>query len=223
MTKRRAKGEARERLVIAAAAQLIAERGLANVRIVDIAERAAMSTGHVSYYFPSKSELLMRAIRQSEETFTDVLVDQITTIRDPWERLTRLIELSAATGPGDPGWVLWFEVWSNAATDADVAKVHDELDRRAKNILLNVINYGCEQGSFHTDSPEGVVVALAALIDGLSIQLTLGAGDLTRRHLLDIALAAAQTQLGHESKKQATPPRRPPTRTAVPRKRQAAV
>lgn len=222
MTKRRAKGEARERLVIGAAAQLIAERGLANVRIADIAERAAMSTGHVSYYFPSKSELLMRAIRQSEETFTDVLVDQITTIRDPWARLTRLIELSAATGPGDPGWVLWFEVWSNAATDASVAKVHDELDRRAKAILLNVITYGCEQGAFRTDDPDRVALVLAALIDGLSIQLTLGAGELTRRHLLDVALAAAQTQLGHATEPPAAP-RRSPTRAAGPRKAPTAV
>ena len=222
MTKRRAKGEARERLVIAAAAQLIAERGLANVRIADIAERASMSTGHVSYYFPSKSELLMLAIRQSEETYTDVLVDQITTIRDPWDRLTRLIELSAATGPGAPGWVLWFEVWSNAATDADVAKVHDELDRRAKSILLDVINYGRDQGVFQTDSPEGVVLVLAALIDGLSIQLTLGAGDLTRKHLLDVVLAVARTQLGHGPDKADTPAPRP-ARTAVARKRQTAV
>ncbi len=222
MTKRRAKGEARERLVIAAAAQLIAERGLANVRIADIAERAAMSTGHVSYYFPSKSELLMLAIRQSEESFTDILVEQITTIRDPWDRLTRLIELSAATGPGDAGWVLWFEVWSNAATDADVARVHDELDLRAKTILLDVINYGCEHGSFQTDSPQRVVLVLAALIDGLSIQLTLGAGDLTRSGLVDIALATARTHLGHESDKLSMPPRRPRTRT-VERKRPSPV
>lgn len=199
MTKRQAKGEARERLVIGAAAQLIAERGLANVRIVDIAERAAMSTGHVSYYFPSKSELLMRAIRQSEETFTDLLVDQLTTIRDPWARLTRLIELSAATGVADPGWVLWFEVWSNAATDADVARVHDELDRRAKAILLDVIAYGRDQGAFQTDDPERVALVLAALIDGLSIQLTLGSGGLTRKHLLEVTLAAARTQLGGPS------------------------
>lgn len=199
MTKRQAKGEARERLVIAAAAQLIAERGLANVRIVDIAERAAMSTGHVSYYFPSKSELLMRAIRQSEETFTDLLVDQITTIRDPWARLTRLIELSAATGVADPGWVLWFEVWSNAATDADVARVHDELDRRAKAILLEVIAYGRDQGAFQTDDPARVALVLAALIDGLSIQLTLGSGGLTRKHLLEVTLTAAKAQLGAQA------------------------
>lgn len=202
MTKRRAKGEARERLVVGAAAQLIAERGLANVRIADIAERAAMSTGHVSYYFPSKSELLMRAIRQSEETFTDLLVEQLTTIRDPWARLTRLIELSSSTGPGDPGWVLWFEVWSNAATDPDVATVHDELDRRAKAILVDVIMYGREQGAFHCGDPQAAALMLASLIDGLSIQLTLGAGSLTRKHLLDVAFAAARTEL------QVSPPKR---------------
>jgi AcrR family transcriptional regulator len=195
VTKRRAKGEARERLVVEAAAQLIAERGLANVRIADIAERAAMSAGHVSYYFPSKSELLMRAIRQSEENYTDLLVDQLATIRDPWARLTRLIELSSASGQGDPGWVLWFEVWSNAATDPEVARVHDELDHRARAILLNVITYGVEQGAFDPADAESAALMLSALIDGLSIQLTLGAGGMTRKRLVDVAFDAARTQL----------------------------
>ena len=195
MTKRRAKGEARERLVVGAAAQLVAERGLANVRIADVAERAAMSTGHVSYYFPSKSELLMRAIRQSEDNYTDLLVEQITTIPDPWARLTRLIELSTATGPGDPAWVLWFEVWSNAAIDPDVARVHDELDRRAKAILLDVITFGTKKAVFQPADPEQATLMLAALIDGLSIQLTLGAHGMDRRRLMDVVLVAARVEL----------------------------
>ena len=43
MTTRRTKGVEREALVVRAAGQAIAERGLANVRMADVAERAGMT------------------------------------------------------------------------------------------------------------------------------------------------------------------------------------
>ena len=196
MTKRQTRGAAREELILTAVTELIAERGLANIRFSDVAERADMSPGHVTYYFPSKSELLMRAIRQSEEAFTDQLELEIHTIEDPWERLSRLVELSASTGPRDPGWVLWFEVWANAALDPDVAKVHEELDARARGILVDVIRYGRDRGAFTTDDPDTAAVLISAAIDGLSIRLTLGASGLDRAELLRLCSDAAQGYLG---------------------------
>jgi AcrR family transcriptional regulator len=195
VTKRRAKGKAREELVVGAAAQAIAERGFANVRVSDVAERAGMSPGHVSYYFPSKGDLLMRAIRQSEERLSELVAEEIRGIRDPWKRLERLIEASAASGPGDPGWLLWFEVWSNAALDPDVARLHDELDARWRSILSDVIRYGCERGAFEAKDPDETALLLSALVDGLSIQLTLGSASLDREGLLHLCRAAARAHL----------------------------
>ena len=195
MTKRRAKGQSREELVVGAAAQAIAELGLSNVRFTDIAERAGMTPGHVTYYFPSKSDLLMRAIRLSEESLVAQVAAEIDRIRDPWKRLDRLISLSAASGPGDPGWVLWFQVWLTAANDPDIARVHDELDARWRAIRVGVIRYGCELGAFEAADPEAVALILSAVIDGLSIQLTLGSSSLNRTQLLRSCRAAARLHL----------------------------
>lgn len=195
MTTRREARAAREELVVGAAAQAIAERGFANVRVSDVAERAGMSPGHVTYYFPAKADLLMRAIRQSEEALVAQVADELMEVPDPWERLDRLVGLSAATSHGDPGWVLWFEVWSNAALDPDIARVHDELDRRWRMIVSDVIRYGCAQGAFQTDDPEETALLLSAVIDGLSIQLTLGSTDVGRGDLLRLCQKAARALL----------------------------
>ena len=195
MTQRRAKGKTREELVVGAAALAIAERGLANVRVSDIAKRAGMSPGHVTYYFPSKSELLMRAIRRSEESFAVQVAEEIKAIGDPWKRLERLIQVSASSGVGDPGWVLWFQVWSKAALDPEVARVHDELDARWRAMLADVIWYGCDRGAFEVEDPKETALVLSALIDGLSIQLTLGSAGLDREGLLQVCQAAAQAHL----------------------------
>ncbi|WP_020392054.1 TetR/AcrR family transcriptional regulator [Kribbella catacumbae] len=195
VTKRQGRGAAREQQIVTAAAQLIAERGLANVRVTDVAERAGTSAGHVSYYFRSKTVLLMRAIQQSEDAFIDQVEATVHGIRDPWKRLARFIELSAANGPRDPGWVLWFEVWSNAALDDEVARLHEELDARSRRILAGIIRYGCEQAAFSSDDPDRSATLLAASIDGLSIQLTLGRPGLTGKGIVQLCLTTARALL----------------------------
>jgi len=181
---RRAKGLEREARIVAAAIEVIAERGLPYTRISDVAARAGMTPGHVTYYFPSKNDLLMRAIDQSEAGLVDELQAALHRIRDPWKRLDRLIELSVATGPGDPGWVLWFQVWLEGALDDGVARGHDEIGIRWRAILADALSYGMARGAFRPVDVDEVADVVSATIDGLSIQLTLGARGTSRAHLL---------------------------------------
>lgn len=192
---RRAKGEARERIVIEAAAALIAERGLANLRMSDVAERAGMSAGHVTYYFPSKTSLLMRTIEYSESSLHQEVAANLQHIRDPWRRLYQLIESSAATGRGDQGWVLWLEVWANAGLDDELAKFQAELDARWRGTLTEVIRYGCERGNFVTDDPGAVSTLLSGLIDGLSVHVTLGDEQMSGPTMMELCVRAAEALL----------------------------
>ncbi|MFF2273534.1 TetR/AcrR family transcriptional regulator [Agromyces sp. NPDC058136] len=201
MTDRRAKGRAREELVVEAAAKAIAELGLANVRVSDIAERAGMRPGHITYYFPSKTELLMLAIRQSEESLVEQAEAELGGIEEPWARLERLIELSASNGRGDPGWILWFQVWSDAATDDVVSEVHNELDEGWRQILRDVLEYGRERGAFAFDDLDEVAQILSATIDGLSIQLTVGATGVDHERLLALCLQSAAAFLGEPARR----------------------
>jgi AcrR family transcriptional regulator len=189
--KRQEKGAAREQLVVEAAAAVIAERGVANVRVADIAQQAGMSVGHVTYYFPSKAGLLIRAIQLSERALHEQVAEAIEQIVDPWERLDRLVELASPTGRGDPGWVLWFEVWATAGFDADLTKVQAELDSRWRGTLTQVIQYGCDQGAFVTADSQAVATLLSSLIDGLSIHVTLGDPEVSVEVSRDLVMRAA--------------------------------
>jgi AcrR family transcriptional regulator len=186
----------REALVVRAAGQAIAERGLANVRMTDVAERAGMTVGHVSYYFPSKIELLMRAIRASEDEHWTTVEIALTKIRDPWKRLDKLLDVAASSGARDPGWVLWFQLWLESALDADVARDHHELDARWRAILAGVIGYGVEQGAFVSADPTQDAMLLSAVVDGLSIQVTLDAPDVSRTRMMKLLKASARQMLG---------------------------
>jgi AcrR family transcriptional regulator len=192
---RRSRGRAREEHIVDAATQLIAERGMAHVRMSDIAERAGVSTGHVTYYFPSKAELLMRAIGASEERLVAQVERSVLRVRDPWRRLARLVSMSASAGRADEGWVLWFQVWHEASLDPHVAAVQDALDARWRGILADVLRYGAGLGAFHAPDPEAAARVLSAVVDGLSIQVTLGAEDLHRDDMLTLFDRTARTLL----------------------------
>lgn len=196
VSRRRTKGAVREQLIVDAAAAALAEHGLAHVTVSDIADRAGMSPGHVTYYFPSKSTLLMRAIQQSEEGLHQEVTEQVLAISDPWERLFHLIEVSASTGPGDPGWLLWFEAWANAAVDPELAVLQAELDARWRDTLTDVIEYGRAAGAFVTDDPQAVAVLLSSLIDGLSVHVTLGSPQVDVDTLRAVCTRAIEAHLG---------------------------
>ena len=196
MASRRAKGAERERAVVNAASTLIAEQGLADLRMTDVAERAGMSVGHVTYYFPSKTELLVRAITASEREFQEEAEAALARRRDSWTRLRTLIELAAASGPGDRGWLLWFEVWACAGVDEGVADAQRGLDRWWTETMHRVISDGVESGRFECDDVDRAAAILSALTDGLSVRLTLDGSSITRRQLLDYVTSTARDLLG---------------------------
>jgi AcrR family transcriptional regulator len=193
---RQAKGHERRELVIEAAAQAISDLGVTNVRVQDIAERANMTTGHVSYYFPSKNDLLLLAIRRSEDALMQRTREALEAIEDPDARLDELVALASAKQPRDEGWILWLQVWASGFTDEGVTHEHQLLDQRWFDMLVEVLEYGRAAGRFHMASVADTAEVVSGLIDGLSIQLTVGSGRLNRERLLALCARTCE-QLVH--------------------------
>ena len=89
--------------IVATAASVLRERGLEETRIVDVAARAGMSAGHVMYYFTSKDQLLLEAVRAGEDGFYAGIVAELGSTGSARERLVRLIDLWSPPGPGGVG------------------------------------------------------------------------------------------------------------------------
>lgn len=177
----------REKNLVAATSAAIAELGFSAVRVSDIAERAGMTPGHVSYYFPTKSELLMLAIRSSEAELLREASASIARLIDPWQRLEQLIELSVAREVRDPGWTLWLEVWAAAINNQDVAAGHHELDSRWRELLSDVVEAGMRSGAFRKSPLADTVMLISTAFDGLSVQLTVGTPGFTAARLRRLA------------------------------------
>ncbi len=90
---------------------LLAERGLADLSLSELGRRLDTSAGHLSYYFGSKSGLLLELFRWSEDELAEQREVVLQSDDSAEERLHRLCTLNFPRAAGDPRWLLWVELW----------------------------------------------------------------------------------------------------------------
>jgi AcrR family transcriptional regulator len=189
--------------ILQAAVRVISERGLCDTRISDIGERAGASSALVIYYFGTKDRLLAEALAYSEETFYAQIARELEALPAAKDRLVRLIELSCTVGgaAGDgwlDEWVLWLDLWARAPRDQDVGRDREALDRRWRETIASIVRSGTESGEFSPVDVDAFALSLAALIDGLAIQVVLGDPAVSAQRMFDICVRTAAADLGFD-------------------------
>jgi AcrR family transcriptional regulator len=202
-TKAQRASKDRHQEILTAAAKVITERGLAETRISDIAERAGVSPGLILYYFESKDRLLSDALTYTNDRFYLQTSRELRRIPSARERLDRFIELSV------PGllpeferleeWALWIEIWVRALRDEEMAKDREVLDKRWRAQIADVVRHGQDSGEFAaTDDADELALRLGALIDGLAIQVLMNDADVTPERMRAVCIEVAARELGFE-------------------------
>jgi AcrR family transcriptional regulator len=182
--------------LLAAAAAVIRRRGLENARVADVADEAGISAPSVLYYFASKAELLKEALTSAEARYYEDLAFELERIEGARERLLHIVR--STTGKGDYDAALWMELWARALKDPELAATRAELDGRWRRTIAEVVRYGQERGEFGQADPEGFAVLLAALLDGLAVQIALRDMEVTPDRVRELALKLAERELGCE-------------------------
>ncbi|HEV7846036.1 MAG TPA: TetR family transcriptional regulator C-terminal domain-containing protein [Thermoleophilaceae bacterium] len=182
--------------LLAAAAAVIRQRGLENARVADVASAADTSAASVLYYFASKAELLKEALTTAEESFYEELALELDAIESPRERLVRIV--GSSSGEGDYDAALWMELWARALRDPELAATRAELDGRWRRTIAEVVRYGQDRGEFGPADADEFAVLLAAVLDGLSVQIALRDEEVTPERVRELALKLAERELGCE-------------------------
>lgn len=162
--------------MLRAAAELIAERGIAETRIADVARRVGASPALVVYYFGTKDHLLTEALRFSEQSFyaaAEAMLERTTSVR---QRLETLVRWTCAPSPDvefPGGWGLWFDLWATAFRLEKVRRDRIELDERWRSLIVRVLAEGQAAGEVGDVDVEDFAVTFTVLLDGLSIQVAL--------------------------------------------------
>ena len=177
--------------ILAAAAEVIAERGLAKTRIADVAERAETSSPAVLYWFGTKSKLLTAALMEDERRFDELMAERLESLDSPSAKLREVFGICAE----DADWTLWLELWTRALHDEPMREAERQVERRWRAMLTEVIEEGRRTGEFTTDSAESAALAIGAMIDGLAVQVTIRDPSVSRERMLEVCVASAETLL----------------------------
>jgi AcrR family transcriptional regulator len=185
--------------IVAAAAEVLYERGLFETRIEDVAKRAGTSAPTILYYFDSKDRLFEEAVDQSDRDFYERIADGQARHTRASDRLVHLIE-ETSLGPGGLNdYTLWMELWVRARRDQTVRSNYFRLNCRERKLIAEIVRSGQVDGEFSEDvDPDDFAVALSALMDGLGVQVTLGQPDVTPERMVERCLAFASTELRRE-------------------------
>lgn len=190
-------GHVRRPQLLAAAAEVISERGLDATRLADVAERAGTSAPTVVYYFSSKAELFEQALAFSEESYYEELTTRLEDVDGAAARLVLLVR--DWVGGQDADVPLWMELWLRALREPVTRALRERLDRRWRRAIADIVRRGQARGEFSaTADPDEVGLALAALLDGLAVQIALGDPDVPPARAVKLGLGFAATELGCE-------------------------
>ena len=166
--------DVRREEMLAAAAQLIAERGFSETRIADVATRVGASPALVIYYFGTKDSLLTEALRWSERAFyasVEAMLQETPALRDRIESLVTWCLPDAREVPSD--WGLWFDLWAQAFRHPEVKKDRAALDQQWRDLVTRVVQAGVDDGEIGPVDVEAFTIMWTALLDGLVVQVAL--------------------------------------------------
>jgi AcrR family transcriptional regulator len=188
--------------ILAAAAKVIAEQGLAGVRMAGIAKAAGVSTGLLHYHFDTKERLFAEVLVWSDKRSN--VLDQ-ESMRDagqrPPEQLAAYLDRCL---PSDDqlvqDWLLWQELTSLCLRHPGLGQIGVDLYDHLYDTAASIIDDGIASGDFQ--SPVGgsrmVAEAAIAMVDGLGTRVLSSGPDLTLAGARHILAATMGVLLGHD-------------------------
>jgi AcrR family transcriptional regulator len=162
-------------MVLRAALDAIEELGPDRVRVQDIADRAGMSSGHVMYYFGDRDRILVGTLLLSEQNLAERRTRALAKEVDPWRSVERLTRLYLPASSRDVRWTLWAQTIARPPTDRATQEQLRACVDSWSEALAGVITSGRAAGVFRTSDPDATAYRFCRLMDGLAMELLLGA------------------------------------------------
>ena len=156
--------EDRPEQILKAALEVFGERGLANARLQDIAERAGISKGTIYLYFPNKEELFREMIRQTAIAALE-RAEKAVTQGTPTEQLLAFMKGYWQFVRSPVFSTIYRLVLGELHQFPDLATfyAHDVSARRL-NIISGIISRGTDSGEFREVDPLVAARMLSAIV-----------------------------------------------------------
>ena len=167
--------EERRAQILDSACQVIAQRGITELRVADVAKVAGLSPAIIHYYFDSKRELIKAAFAANFADSLERRSGVLNSTASPRVKLRSLIDSYVPEGePTIRAWHVWIELWAGSLQDADLQDLNQQAYGEWRMIVAQIIDEGQTNGQFRAGDSECLADVVVAALDGLSIQSLAG-------------------------------------------------
>jgi len=195
--------DSRREQMLRAALEVIADRGYADTRIADVAERIGISPALVIYYFKTKDQLLTESIKYLDNRWYGEGQRRMSELPTAAARIEEIVAMSClpeADAEPHSSWTLWLDFWTLAARNPEVAVLRQKDDERWRAMVGSVVRDGQQAGEFRTVDPDNFAILLCSLMDGLAIQIALSDPVVGPGRAFELCMRFIAEQLGFEWK-----------------------
>jgi AcrR family transcriptional regulator len=195
--------DSRREQMLRAALEVIAERGYADTRIADVAERIGISPALVIYYFKTKDQLLTESIRYLDNIWYADGQRRMAELPTAAARIEEIVAMSClpeADAEPRSSWTLWLDFWTLAARNPEVAGLRQRDDERWREMISSLVTDGQQAGEFRVVDADNFAILLCSLLDGLAIQIALDDPVVGPERAFDLCMQFIAEQLSFEWK-----------------------
>jgi len=170
---RRKMGDVRRKQILEGLLDAVAERGLQNCNMSDVARAAGVSRGILHYYFKNKDEMIGALVAHLKESKFFEFRSQTQESADPWEQLSASLWYPVQNF-GEGGAALaraWIEFWGLAAHHPVVHEFILELQQGLRVHYKEIMERGLASGTFSREiRPEQAASVILGALEGLVLQ-----------------------------------------------------
>jgi AcrR family transcriptional regulator len=186
-------GSIRREQIVEAAIAIIAEQGLQHLSLTAIEQKAGMSRGQLTYYFPTKEAILLAVFdRLLQETYRQLGEPAGDACQDGggWERVQHLLERLLERPPVNPEFhALQYTFLSQIGHRADfrrrLATLYEEWrDHMARDLAENL----APAPGVAPVSPRALATFVQALLHGLAMQAAADPDAFQPEEMLNLCL-----------------------------------
>jgi len=165
-------GEKAKRIVDAMR-RSVAQRGTAGSTFDHVSREAGVSRGLLHYYFGTKEQLLVEAVRRDCELRLERLEDLLATAKTADDFIGLMVQNLRDTVSEDPDFVtLVFELFTLSRRNEDIAIEYAGLMRRTREQVAAMLGSAQREGILHLHAePEAVAEILFSLGDGFTLRV----------------------------------------------------
>jgi TetR/AcrR family transcriptional repressor of bet genes len=178
---RKASKETRRQQLIEATIDSLAKRGYSETTMADVADGAGLSRGIVNFHFESKEKLLVATLQYMADEYAahwraalqkagEDPAGQIATIvaADFDRAICNKRKLAA-----------WCAFWGEAKSRPTYQALCGARDQAYQTVIVDLCRRLKADGGYAFE-PEGMALALSAMLEGLWLRLMMGTEDVTR-------------------------------------------